>query len=54
MIDFIANNANCDVIRWPNHYLNDAGELSFAAMESRQSVHLRPKFYYNTKEYHGE
>lgn len=34
-------------IEWPLSYLNDEGNLSFDAMEPKQSVHLRPKFYIN-------
>lgn len=32
-------------IEWPETYLNEDGNLSFDAMEPKQSVHLRPKFY---------
>jgi hypothetical protein len=32
-------------IEWPDTYLNEEGNLSFDAMEPKQSVHLRPKFY---------
>jgi hypothetical protein len=32
-------------IEWPETYLNEEGNLSFDAMEPKQSVHLRPKFY---------
>lgn len=32
-------------IEWPSSYLNQDGDLSFEAMEPKQSVHLRPKYY---------
>jgi hypothetical protein len=34
-------------IEWPESYLDEEGNLSFDAMEPKQSVHLRPKFYIN-------
>lgn len=34
-------------IEWPSSYLNQDGDLSFEAMEPKQSVHLRPKYYIN-------
>lgn len=32
-------------IEWPESYINQDGNLSFDAMEPKQSVHLRPKYY---------
>ena len=53
-IDKIASEIEADVIKWPDHYKNEDGELSFDAMESRQSVHLRPKYYYNAEMYNKQ
>lgn len=32
-------------LTWPEHFVNELGELDFEVMEARQSVHIAPKYY---------
>ena len=45
----LANNvmseSGLNIIKWPDYFKNDLGELKFDVMEPKQSVHIKPKFY---------
>lgn len=45
MLDYCAEYMGADIIKWPDHFTDSDGKMKFDVMESRQSVHLRPKFY---------
>lgn len=44
-VDTISLENNWKVFRWPNNFLNEAGELDFEFMERPKSVHLSPMSY---------
>jgi len=39
-------NSGLDYITWPKSFCDDNGKLSFDIMEPKQSVHIRPKYYF--------
>lgn len=38
--------SNLDVLKWPSKWYNDINYYQNEVMEPKQSVHIRPKFYY--------
>jgi hypothetical protein len=46
----ILNNSGLDVIKWPKEWIDEDGTKMLDILESKSSVHLRPKYYPFLKE----